>query len=79
MLIALSTRFVKGQSKSLFSTLTMEVYGGKKLSSLSFSISGFLSGKGGDGGISQNKGFLRLLYLRSNSSSLHPEIIVSTM
>ena len=43
--------------------------GGKKLSSLSFSISGLLSRKGSDGGISWNKGSLRLLYLPSNPSS----------
>ena len=43
--------------------------GGKILSSISFSISGLHSGKGGDGGTCRSKGSLRLLYLQSNSFS----------
>ena len=36
----------------------------------SFSISGLFSSKGGEGGMSWNKGVLRSLHLQSNSSSL---------
>ena len=36
----------------------------------SFSISGLFSSKGGEGGMSQNKGVLRSFYLQSNSSWL---------
>ena len=44
--------------------------GNKKVSSYSSSISGLFSGKGGEGSMSLNKGVLRSLHLRSNSSSL---------
>ena len=42
----------------------------KKVLLCSFSTSGLFSGKGGEGGMSRNKGVLRSLYVRSNSSSL---------
>ena len=49
----------------------MGLCGGLKIvSSYSFSMSGLLSGKDDEGVMSQNKGVLRSLYLRSNSSSL---------
>ena len=41
----------------------------KKVSSLPFSISGLFSGKGGEGGMSQNKGILRSPYQQNNSPS----------
>ena len=70
ILFALSIRFVIERSKSVFRASTVGVCGGKKVSSLSFSISGLFSGKGGEGSMSRNKGVLRSLYLQSNSLSL---------
>ena len=48
----------------------MRVCGGKNASSSYFSISGLFSDKGGEGGMSRNKGVLRSLCLQSNSSLL---------
>ena len=60
-----------GRSKSVFRASTVGLCGGiKKISSCSFSIPGFFSDKGGEGGMPRKNSVLRSLYLRSNSSSL---------
>ena len=58
-------------SKSIFRASRVGLCNGnRKLSSWSFSVSGLFSGKGGEGGMSQNRGVLRSLFLQSNSSLL---------
>ena len=68
-LFALSIKFILGRSKSVFKSSKVGLCGGlKKVSLYSFSVSCLLSGRGDESGMSQNKGVLRSLYLRSNSS-----------